>query len=90
MDEAACEFVETLTRCFADLEVQRVQASCGHLLVDILAITILGVSCGADEWTDLETSGRLRNDWLRTFLELPAGIPSHDTFRRVLGLLERQ
>ena len=90
MDEAACEFVETLTRCFADLEDPRVQASCDHLLIDILAMTILGVSCGADEWTDLETSGRLRHDWLRTFLELPAGIPSHDTFRRVLGLLDRQ
>ena len=53
MDEAACEFVETLTRCFADLEDPRVQASCDHLLIDILAMTILGVSCGADEWTDL-------------------------------------
>jgi hypothetical protein len=55
--------------------------------MDILAITILAVICGADDWTDLETFGRLRHDWLKTFLALPGGIPSHDTFRRVFGLL---
>ncbi len=90
MEETAQEFLETLNRCFADLEDPRVQASCEHRLIDILAITVLGVSCGADDWTDLETFGRLRHDWLQTFLELPGGIPSHDTFSRVLGLLERQ
>lgn len=66
------------------------QASCEHRLIDILAITILGVSCGADDWTDLETCGRLRHDWLQSFLELPGGIFSHDTFGRVLGLRDRQ
>lgn len=90
MDETAREFLETLTGCFAELEDPRVQASCDHLLIDILAITLLAVSCGADDWTDLETFGRMRHDWLSTFLELPGGIPSHDTFGRVLSLLERQ
>jgi predicted transposase YbfD/YdcC len=90
MDGAAREFLETLTSCFAELDDPRVQASCVHRLVDIVAITILAVTCGADDWTDLETFGRLRHKWLNTFLELPGGIPSHDTFRRVLGLLDRQ
>lgn len=90
MDGADRKFLETLTICFAELEDPRVQASCDHQLLDILAITILAVTCGADDWTDLETFGRLRYDWLKTFLKLPNGIPSHDTFRRVLGLLDQQ
>ncbi len=90
MDGAAREFLETLTNCFTELEDPRLEASCEHSLLDILAITVLAVTCGADDWTDLETFGRLRRDWLRSFLKLPNGIPSHDTFRRVLGLLDRQ
>lgn len=88
MDGVAQEFMEGLRDRFAELEDPRVAASCAHLLIDILAITILAVASGADDWTDLETFGRLRHDWLKTFLELPGGIPSHDTFRRVLGLLD--
>jgi predicted transposase YbfD/YdcC len=59
-----------------------------HRLVDIVAITILGVLCGADTFTELAQFGRAREAWLRTFLELPNGIPSHDTFARVLARLE--
>ena len=90
MEGATDEFLRSLKASFADLKDPRIQASCDHLLIDILAITILGVTCGADDWTDLETFGKLRHKWLITFLELPNGIPSHDTFRRVLGLLDRQ
>jgi predicted transposase YbfD/YdcC len=90
MEGATGEFLRSLKASFADLKDPRIQASCDHLLIDILAITILGVTCGADDWTDLETFGKLRHEWLKTFLKLPNGIPSHDTFRRVLGLLDRQ
>ena len=90
MDGEAREFVAGLKEHFADLEDPRIAASCEHLLLDIIAITILAVICGADDWTDLETFGRLRYVWLKTFLALPGGIPSHDTFRRVLGLLDRR
>jgi predicted transposase YbfD/YdcC len=89
MDGTTREFLETLGTCFADLEDPRVQASRDHLLTDIVAIAILAVTCGADDWTDLETFGELRHDWRKTFLELPHGIPSHDTFQRVFGALER-
>lgn len=88
--DGAAEFIRTLEACFGEVEDPRVQASCEHLLLDILAITILGVTCGADDWTDLELFGRHREEWLKTFLKLPGGIPSHDTFQRVLGLLEPQ
>ena len=90
MDGAAQEFVEGLKRHFTELKEPRIAASCRHLLLDIVAIAILAVLCGADDWTDLETFGRLRHDWLKTFLTLPYGIPSHDTFRRVFGLLDRR
>lgn len=88
MDGETTGFLEGLKVCFTGLADPRVAASCDHLLLDLLAITILGVASGADDWTDLETFARLRHDWLKTFLELPGGVPSHDTFRRVLGLLD--
>lgn len=90
MEGTAKAFLQTLKTCFADLKDPRVQPSCDHLLMDIIAITILAVTCGADDWTDLETFGKLRHEWLKTFLKLPGGIPSHDTFRRVFGLLDRK
>ena len=90
MDDVAREFVEGLRCCFADLEDPRVAGRCTHSLLDILTITLLAVSCGADDWTDIEEFACSRRDWLKTFLELPGGIPSHDTFGRVLSLLERQ
>lgn len=90
MDGAACGFVEGLQSRFAELKDPRVAASCDHLLIDILAITILAVASGADDWTDLEVFGRMRQAWLKTFLALPGGIPSHDTFQRVFGLLDRK
>jgi predicted transposase YbfD/YdcC len=89
MDDAASEFLDGLKACFAEMRDPRVVGRCDHLLLDILVITILAVFCGAEDWPDIELFGRARADWLRTFLELPNGIPSHDTFRRVLGALER-
>lgn len=59
-----------------------------HRLVDILVISFLAVLCGADGWEDVESFGEAREGWLRSFLELPSGIPSHDTFGRVVGLID--
>ena len=50
-------------------------------------ITILGAICGTDTWTDLVEFADAKQDWLKTFLELPNGIPSHDTFGRVFSLI---
>lgn len=61
-----------------------------HLLRDIVAIAILAILAGADDMVAIETYGKAKQDWLETFLELPHGIPSHDTFSRVLGLLDPQ
>ncbi len=89
MDDAAGEFLDGLKACFADLSDPRVVGRCDHLLLDIVALTILAVLCGAEDWPDIELFGQTRAEWLRTFLQLPNGIPSHDTFRRVLGALDR-
>lgn len=73
---------------FADLPDPRKRPhECDHLLIDIISIAILAVICGADEITALETFGHARQEWLQTFLALPHGIPSHDTFGRVLARL---
>jgi predicted transposase YbfD/YdcC len=59
-----------------------------HGLLDIVAITLCAVICGADGWVDVATFGRVKESWLRTFLALPGGIPSHDTFGRVFALVD--
>ena len=90
MEGEAAGFVAGVRKCFEGLHDPRVQASCDHLLFDIVSIAVLAVACGADDWTDLEVFGKKRKEWLATFLELPRGIPSHDTFQRVFGLLDRK
>jgi predicted transposase YbfD/YdcC len=82
-------FVDGLKACFADLKDPRNEKSCEHRLFDILAIAVLSVACGADDWCDMATFAEVKLAWLKTFLPLPGGAPSHDTFRRVFGLLDR-
>lgn len=58
-----------------------------HELIDILVISILGTICSADTWTEICEFAEAKEEWLRTFLKLPHGIPSHDTFGRVFSLV---
>jgi predicted transposase YbfD/YdcC len=90
MDADAEAFVAGLRKCFGELRDPRVRGRCDHLLIDILASALLAVMCGAEDWPDVEEFGKRRHDWLKEFLQLPGGIPSHDTFRRVFGLLHRK
>ena len=66
----------------------RVERTKLHKLEDILTIAICAVICGAETWVDIADFGKAKEAWLRTFLELPNGIPSHDTFGRVLAALD--
>lgn len=59
-----------------------------HLLLDIIVIAICAAICGADSWTDVELFGQAKEKWFKSFLELPHGIPSHDTFGRVFARLD--
>lgn len=73
---------------FASLEDPRVDRTKRHQLVDIVVIAMLAVICGSDGWDDIVDFAVVREAWLRSFLELPNGIPSSDTFRRVFGALD--
>lgn len=74
-------------RFFADMEDPRSKLGRRHRLLDIIVIAITAVICGADGWQDIALFGRAKKKWFRTFLELPHGIPSHDTFGRVFAHL---
>jgi len=73
---------------FGALKDPRIDRSKRHKLLDIIAIAICAVVCGADGWVAVETFGKAQQDWFEQFLELPNGIPSHDTFGRVFRLLD--
>ena len=75
---------------FADLPDPRVDRTKRHRLDDILVIAVCAVICGADGFEEIETFGKARHDWLKRFLALPHGIPSHDTFNRVFAALDRK
>lgn len=73
---------------FRDLEDPRISPATRHRLLDIVAIALCAVICGADTWVEVEAFGRAKAAWLRTFLALPHGMPSHDTFGRVFAALD--
>lgn len=77
-----------LSTYFDGIPDPRVDRTKQHLLKDILVITILATIAGAQGWEDIENYGLSKQQWLEEFLELPNGIPSDDTFRRVFEKLD--
>jgi predicted transposase YbfD/YdcC len=73
---------------FSTLADPRCSLKRRHTLTDMIAIAIAGVLCGADGWVQIAQFGRAKRAWLEQFLELPHGIPAHDTFGRVFSLLQ--
>ena len=71
-----------------EIEDPRVQRTQKHILKEILAIAILAVIAGSQGWEDMENYGIAKQEWLSKFLELPHGIPSDDTFRRVFERID--
>jgi predicted transposase YbfD/YdcC len=78
----------SLIECFADLPDPRVERGQLHKLIDIVVISICAVISGAEGFTEMEEFGQVKEGWLRQFLELPNGIPSHDTFGRVWACIK--
>lgn len=77
----------TLVGYFADLPDPRVVGRTDHDLLDIVVLALCAVMSGAEGWDDIEAWGQEREAWLRQFLRLRNGIPSHDTIRRVFEAL---
>jgi hypothetical protein len=73
---------------FARLTDPRIERNREHLLEEILLIAIAAVLSGAESWNDIEDYGQSKQEWLKTFLTLPGGISSHDTFNRVFAALD--
>lgn len=82
--------LESIEAQFGELTDPRVEGRIEHRLIDIIMIAICAVICGANSWSEIETYGKAKIGWLRRFLELPNGIPSHDTFGRVFSLIEAE
>jgi predicted transposase YbfD/YdcC len=80
--------IASLKTHFHELTDPRAKHSIEHRLIDIVMITICAVICGADNWVDIENYGLAKIEWLKQFLELPYGIPSHDTLMRVFARLQ--
>jgi len=77
-----------LVQLFRDIPDPRRVAKISHTLHDILVITVCAVICGLEHWTQIEDFAKTNEAWFRTFLDLPNGIPSHDTFGKVLAALD--
>ena len=77
-----------LTERFSALEDPRTGRAKRHNLTDVVTIAICAVICGADSWVDVEMFGKSKEEWLSRLLDLPNGIPSHDTFGRVFARLD--
>jgi predicted transposase YbfD/YdcC len=73
---------------FGELKDPRAAHSIEHKLIDILIITICATICGANDWEAIAEYGQTKQDWLKTWLELPNGIPSPDTFSRVFARIK--
>jgi predicted transposase YbfD/YdcC len=82
--------MRALVEHFARLEDPRVERSQRHTLVSVVTIALCGVICGAESWVEIEQFAQAKAQWFASFLELPQGIPSHDTFGRVFARLDAQ
>jgi predicted transposase YbfD/YdcC len=80
----------SLAEAFAGLPDRRVAGRSKHDLVEMLVVTVCALLCGVDDFVGIEAWANERIDWLRRFLKLGSGVPSHDTFGRLFGLLDRR
>ena len=82
------DLLESLKEELGEIPDRRVLGRTRHVLSDILVLSTLAILCQAETWIDIESFGHSKLEWLKGFLELPNGIPSHDTISRVFSLVE--
>ena len=79
---------QTLVEYLSTISDPRLERTRRHKLIDILVIAICGLICSAETWEEIELFGRAKEEWFKKFLELPSGIPSHDTIGRVFARMD--
>lgn len=82
------EATASIERHFGDITDPRIDRTKLHKLLDILVIALCAIIAGADSWEDVAEFGQAKVEWFETFLDLPNGIPSHDTFNRVFARID--
>ena len=85
---AATTTVGSIKQYFRSLKDPRVVGRSRHLLVDIIVLAICGVIADCDDWSDIVLFAQQRLAWFKRFLQLPGGVPAHDTFERVFAKLD--
>lgn len=80
----------SIEACFGDINDPRVTGRCDYPLIEVIVIAIVASVAGANAWTDVETFGKSKEAWLRQFLELENGVPSHDTFGDVFKMMSAE
>ena len=78
----------TLIGCMQEIPDPRAPYNQRHKFLDIIIIAVTAILCGMDTWNEIEDWACSRKEWLETFLELPGGIPSHDTINRVFQMID--
>ncbi len=82
--------ITSLEECFGKIVDPRIDRTKLHKLIDIVIIAICAVICGAEGWEEIEQFGKEKQEWLENILELPNGIPSHDTISRVFSKINSE
>lgn len=78
----------SLIECMKEVPDPRAPYNQKHKFIDIIIIAVTAILCGMDTWNEIEDWAYSKREWLETFLELPGGIPSHDTINRVFQMMD--
>ena len=79
---------DVFIECFSKVDDPRVERHKKHLLIDVIGLTLFAIMSGAQTFDEIEEFGLGHEEWLKKYLQLPNGIPSHDTINRTLSLLD--
>ncbi len=86
MSDTGNEF--SLIACMQEVPDPRAPYNQKHKFLDIIMIAVTAILCGMDTWNEIEDWANSKREWLGSFLELPGGIPSHDTINRVFQMMD--
>lgn len=89
-DELSNEGIKDMIEIVKKQKDTRYTPNIKHKMEDIILVTLFAILAKCNEWTEIESFAKKKENWLREYLELPNGIPSHDTIQRVISILDPQ